>query len=882
MTNRRMKATIGRSLGRGIFLLLTLIIWTGAESTTNGQDPAPQSPAGPPAGGQGAERPGGPGASREPQIKPYDRVITKEAKSDPGIFKVHRLRERVYYEIPKTELGREFLWVSQIARTTLGVGYGGQALGNRVVKWERQNDRILLRSISYSVVADASQPIAKAVEAANNNAILMAFNIEALGEGEAPVIEVTRLFTTEVTEFSARSRLRARGFDPTRSFIERVSSFPENIEVEASHTFVNPPTEAPGIPSAPPNPFLGAGMGTGSATVVMHYSMVRLPENPMMPRLFDERVGYFSVRKYDYGKDEQRAPRRTYITRWRLEKKDPGAEISEPVKPIVYYIDPATPTKWIPFIKKGIEDWQPAFETAGFRNAILARDAPADDPEWSAEDARYSVIRWLPSTIENASGPHIHDPRSGEILESDIQFYHNVMNLARAWYFVQAGPLDPRAQKLPLPDDLMGELIRYVVAHEVGHTLGFQHNMKASSLYSIEQIRNPEWVRRMSHTPTLMDYSRFNYVAQPEDGIPAEDLIPKIGPYDKWATMWGYKPIPGARTEDEEMETLDRWAREQDTTPHLRFSTAKARGSDPGENTEAVGDVDAIRATELGVKNLQRVANMLLPATSTTPGAPYEDLEELYGRMLGQWRLEMGHVTQIVGGFDSQQKHVGQEGVLFRAVPREKQAAAVKFLNDNAFSTPTWMIKPEILRRIETDGTVNRLRTTQQGLLTQLLSSARFARLIEQEEIDGSGYRAIDLLADVRKGIWKEIAGSSTIRIDAFRRNLQRTYLDLMNDKLNGRTPVNDDQRPYLRGELKALNTELARALPRATDRAVRLHLEDARDQIARILDPKVATPAPAASAGNPLLGRGVEEEWEHGHPWFFVCWPEMVDRTQR
>lgn len=882
MTNRRMKATIGRSLGRGIFLLLTLIIWTGAESTTNGQDPAPQSPAGPPAGGQGAERPGGPGASREPQIKPYDRVITKEAKSDPGIFKVHRLRERVYYEIPKTELGREFLWVSQIARTTLGVGYGGQALGNRVVKWERQNDRILLRSISYSVVADASQPIAKAVEAANNNAILMAFNIEALGEGEAPVIEVTRLFTTEVTEFSARSRLRARGFDPTRSFIERVSSFPENIEVEASHTFVNPPTEAPGIPSAPPNPFLGAGMGTGSATVVMHYSMVRLPENPMMPRLFDERVGYFSVRKYDYGKDEQRAPRRTYITRWRLEKKDPGAEISEPVKPIVYYIDPATPTKWIPFIKKGIEDWQPAFETAGFRNAILARDAPADDPEWSAEDARYSVIRWLPSTIENASGPHIHDPRSGEILESDIQFYHNVMNLARAWYFVQAGPLDPRAQKLPLPDDLMGELIRYVVAHEVGHTLGFQHNMKASSLYSIEQIRNPEWVRRMSHTPTLMDYSRFNYVAQPEDGIPAEDLIPKIGPYDKWATMWGYKPIPGARTEDEEMETLDRWAREQDTTSHLRFSTAKARGSDPGENTEAVGDVDAIRATELGVKNLQRVANMLLPATSTTPGAPYEDLEELYGRMLGQWRLEMGHVTQIVGGFDSQQKHVGQEGVLFRAVPREKQAAAVKFLNDNAFSTPTWMIKPEILRRIETDGTVNRLRTTQQGLLTQLLSSARFARLIEQEEIDGSGYRAIDLLADVRKGIWKEIAGSSTIRIDAFRRNLQRTYLDLMNDKLNGRTPVNDDQRPYLRGELKALNTELARALPRATDRAVRLHLEDARDQIARILDPKVATPAPAASAGNPLLGRGVEEEWEHGHPWFFVCWPEMVDRTQR
>ncbi|MFZ4987357.1 MAG: zinc-dependent metalloprotease, partial [Blastocatellia bacterium] len=358
-------------------------------------------------------------------------------------------------------------------------------------------------------------------------------------------------------------------------------------------------------------------------------------------------------------------------------------------------------------------------------------------------------------------------------------------NLARAWYFVQAGPLDPRAQRLPLPDDLMGELIRYVAAHEVGHTLGFQHNMKASSQYSIEQIRDRDFVKKMSHTPTLMDYSRFNYVAQPEDRLAVEDLIPKIGPYDKWATMWGYKPIGEVKSPEEERATLDQWAREQDRTPHLRFSTARSRGSDPGENTEAVGDADAVKATELGLKNLKRVADMLLTATSTSTGEPYDDLEEIFGRMLGQWRLEMGHVTQIVGGFNSQQKHIGQEGVLFTAVPREKQVAAVRFLNENAFATPTWMIKPEILRRIETDGTINRIRTTQQALLSQLLSSARFARLIEQEEIDRGTYRAVDLLVDVRKGIWSEIGGRGTVRIDAFRRNLQRAYLDLMNDKLN-------------------------------------------------------------------------------------------------
>ena len=823
--------------------------------------PAEQAPAVPQAEQRAAPTPGAP--------RPYDRVITKEAKSDPGVFTVHRIGDRLYYEIPASQLNKEFLWVSQIARTTVGAGQGGQAVGSRVVKWERRNNRVFLRSVSYDIVADRNLPIAQAVQAANNETILMAFNVETVGKDDAPVIDVTRLFTTEVPEFSARSRVRSRAFDASRSFVERAVSFPENIEVEATHTYsTGVELQGPQPAAASPN-----GARPGSASVVMHYSMVKLPEQPMVPRLFDERVGYFTVQQYDYGRDEHRAQRRRYITRWRLEKKDPSAALSEPIKPIVFYIDPATPTKWIPWIKRGIEAWQPAFEEAGFKNAILAKDAPTreQDPDWSPEDARYSVIRWLPSTTENASGPHISDPRTGEILESDIQFHHNVMNLVRDWYFVQVGPLDPRASKLPLPDDLMGRLLEYVTTHEVGHTLGYQHNMKASSEYPAENIRKADWVKKMGHTPSIMDYSRFNYVAQPEDHIDPADLIPRVGPYDKWATMWGYKPIAGARSADDEKKTLDDWARAQDATPWLRFSTVDSAGSDPGELTEAVGDADAVRSTTMGLKNLARVADMLLSAT-TRPGEPYDDLEETYGRLLGQWVLEMNHVAAVVGGVTSLQKVSNQDGLRFVPLPRERQQAAVQFLSANAFTTPMFVVKPEILRRIEPNGTLERIRTSQLRVLTNVMSEPRIARLVEQEAVDGaSAYKASEFFTDVRRAIWSEI-DATAVQVDPYRRNLQRAYLDVMNDKINGRQASASESRSLARNELRTLDGAARTALMRTTDRTTRAHLQDVRDQIARILDPKFAAPT-APTVVLPIV-TGVDGDTG--------CWLDYAIRIQK
>jgi hypothetical protein len=401
--------------------------------------------------------------------------------------------------------------------------------------------------------------------------------------------------------------------------------------------------------------------------------------------------------------------------------------------------------------------------------------------------------------------------------------------------------------------------------------------MKASSLYPFEKLRDQQWLKENGHTPTIMDYSRFNYVVQPEDGVPAADLVPKIGPYDLFAIKWGYQPIPGATSAEAEKKTLDEWARQQDQTPWLRFSTSNSAGSDPGELTEAVGDADAIKATTLGLKNLERVGAMLLPAT-VKPGEPYDDLQLAYARLLGQWVLEMNHVSAIVGGFDSQQKHGGQTGVLFTPIPRDRQVAAVQFLNGHAFRTPAFLVNPEVLRRIEPAGALDRLRTAQLRVLASLLSNARVLRLVEREAIDGKGaYAPTDFLADVRRGVWAEIGGGAPVTIDAFRRNLQRAYLETLAERVNGRQAAADDARALFRQELRLLDEALRAAAPRAADGLTRAHLADARAQIQRALDPAVQAGAPAVSrsatadaiaddGGEPIAAPGAD-----------VCWPDYA-----
>ncbi len=835
--------------------------------------PAPQDPETPAPGPAPATNPATPPAQQAPQApggrggrgfaqRTYPQLLA-EAKTDDGIFKVHRVGDNIYFEIPKGQLGHDFLWVTQIKRNTLGAGYGGQAVTSRVVRWELSNQRVFLKTIDYDVTADPSKPIAQAVADSNNPAIVRAFPVVVSNPNGDPVIDVTALFLSEVTEFSPRQSLGARGMDQSRSSLEKVVSFPQNINVQVTQTYT-----AGAAADAPAGGGRGrAGMRGSSGTIVLFHSLVQLPEHPMTPRLYDSRVGYFADALYDYSREEPRAVQRAFINRYRLEKKNPDAAVSDPVTPIVYYVDPATPTKFVPWIKKAIEDWKPAFEAAGFSNAIVAKEAPTKeaDPDWDAEDVRYSVIRWLPSTTENASGPHVSDPRSGEILNADIQLYHNVQNLAAMWYFTQVSPLDPRAQKLPLPDALMGRLIEFVVAHELGHTLGLRHNMKASSLYTLDQVRDKAFVKVNGHTPSIMDYARFNYVAQPEDGIAVEDLIPKIGPYDRFAIRWGYAPVAGAKTADDERPTLDTWAREQEKNPTLRFMTSEESEGDPfpfdpGEQREAVGDSDPTQATALGLKNLRRVAALLIQATARAT-EPYDDLYEAYTRVVTQWRLELGHVANVVGGMDSRELYSAQTGVRFTAVPRARQAAAVRFLLDNAFTTPTFLIQPDLLRRIEPTGIVARVRTAQNSLMNSLLQNSRLDRMVEQAAVDPSAYSPLQLLGDLRAGIWRELA-TPAAPIDIYRRNVQRVYLDTIDNRLNGAVPSSDEIRALLRGELRAVDQQVARALPSVTDAMTRRHLQDVRETIASTLDPRAMRVRGGAGAGR-IGGAGAVEAGE-------------------
>lgn len=778
------------------------------------------------------------------KIKDYDKVITKDAKTDKGLFDVHVVDDKYYFEIPTKYLNTDMLLVSRLAKlpANLGGGYvnAGTKTNTRMINWERFRDKILIKEKSSSAVAADSLPIHVSVRSNNYEPTLYAFDIAAFSkDSSAIVVDVTKFYSSDVKAISGlpsyfRKQYKVRNLDNSRSFINAMRSYPKNIEVIQDFTYnaAEPPSNS----------------GAETISVQMNQSMILLPEEPMQPRYFDERVGWFTLSQYDYGSEELKADEKTYIRRWKLIPKDIEAykrgELVEPVKPIVYYLDPATPMKFRKYMKEGIELWQKAFEAAGFKNSIIAKDPPTkeEDPEFSPEDIRYSVVRYVASTTRNATGPSVSDPRSGEIIESDIIWYHNHLRSYRNRYMLETGAANPSARTLNTPDEEIGEMMKMVIAHEVGHTLGLPHNMSASYAYDVESYRDGAFTQKNGIAATIMDYARYNYIAQPGD----ENIrfVRQLGPYDDYAINYGYRYIPDATSADDEKETLDGWIAEKAGNPIYKFGKQSSR-FDPTAQTEDIGN-NSIKASTYGLKNLKIVAKNL-PSWTSDKTNNYEDLEELYGELLGVWSRYVGHVVTHVGGVVEDTKNPSQNGLVYNPVDKAYQKSAIQWLHKNAFDTPDWLLDESILRNIDFAGYTDRMRRLQTRHLNNVMSFERLGRLIDHKAMDNNNYSALDMMKDLRLGIWSETRSKSNVSV--FRRNLQRAYIDrmeyLMTEKIDpnrSRQYFNvsqSDVRSIVRGELNQLKRILTSAANSGVNTDTKYHYRDCIERINIILEPK-------------------------------------------
>lgn len=790
------------------------------------------------------------------KIQPFEKVITSKAVSDEGIITVHKVEDKYYFEIPDKALKKEFLVVTRLtkagAEMRMGtVGYAGDQISQNVISFEKgPNDKVFLRSISYVDYAkDSTSAMYKTVMRNNVNAIEQAFDIKAFGkEKNSTVIDVTDFINADndVVSFDTRFKkgFRVGAFQKDKSFVNFVKSFPTNIEINTTKTYNRSAGEASPIPGAP-KPEV-----SGNYTVEVNSSIILLPENKMQARYFDPRVGYFTVGYTDFDENPQGVERVSLVKRWRLEPKAKDlekykrGELVEPEKPIVFYIDPLTPKKWIPYLIQGVNDWQKAFEKAGFKNAIYAKVPNAkEDPEWSLEDARFSAIVYKPSDVPNASGPSIADPRTGEILESHINWYHNVMKLLNDWYFVQASPNDPRARKVDFDDELMGQLIRFVSSHEVGHTLGLRHNFGSSSTVPVENLRNKAWLKANGHTPSIMDYARFNYVAQPEDNVGEAGLMPRIGDYDDWAIEWGYRRFYNYNSPEKEKAHLNKWVMEKLQNPRLWFGT-ETNPYDPRSQSEQVGDNPMI-AGKYGVKNLQRIMENI-EAWSTKPNEDYSSLNNRFTQVSGQFARYLGHVSKYIGGVKETPKMVEQKGAIYELVSKSEQKEALKFLSENVFTTPNWLLKTSVLTKID-KSPVEVVENLQKAVLNRVLSEGVLNKLYEGESLDANAYAVYDYLQDIKNSVFSELKSSS--KIDIYRRNLQKNFVETLIARTQASKPStgrnaetisdNSDVKSLTRGVLREIKADASKNAQNAQDAVTKYHLEDLVYRIDKALEVK-------------------------------------------
>lgn len=769
----------------------------------------------------------------------YSKILNKKKVARSGVFNVVESEKKWYLEIPDSLLNRYFLTVTRLVSAPQGFSmYGGEKLNEQTLYFEKGlGDRIQLRAAIYKQDAPETDAIRTALVQSQEDPIIAILDIKGLNAASnGYLVDVTDLFRKDNAALSFDSKIKSENklssLADDRSFITDMKVFPINLEVKTTKTY----SSTSGTPAA---------SLTGAMTFTTNTSMVLLPKVPMKKRIFDERVGYFANKYILFTDKDQRSKALNFIQRYRLEPKAKDVarylkgELVEPQKQIIYYIDPATPKKWRPYLIAGINDWNKAFEQAGFKNAIVGKEWPEQDTTMSLEDARFSVIRYFASEKANAYGPRISDPRSGEIIEAHVGWYHNVMKLVQQWFMVQVGPLNKAAQKMQLDDEVMGQLIRFVSSHEVGHSLGLRHNMGASSQTPVEKLRDKKWVEKNGHTVSIMDYARFNYVAQPEDGVGLSGIYPRVGMYDKWAIQWGYQYLPQfSNGEDEEIYLKKQVTDSLTANPKLWFG-GEGNDEDPRSQKEDLGD-DSMLASTYGIKNLKRVVAHLVEWTNE-PGDDYSNLKDMHKAVRGQFNRYLYHVLKNIGSQEITNKVRGQNGAVYAAVPREKVKAAVQYVNDHVFTPPLWLYPQNIQELIGKDAN-KEIMDQQEQMLNMLMSPGLLYNVYMKSLNTQNAYGIDEYLNDISQGVWTLPGGD--LRIDAFKRGQQRFFLEKVNQIVNPKIAQGSDiitqaQRSdvqlYVRTYLPALVQQITQLSTKQTSSLNKQHLDLMLLEIKRI-----------------------------------------------